>query len=124
MQAIRLHPTYVGAYVALGKHLQAIRHTQEAIATFEKALELNPTSMELRTGVMQAFADACSWQKQEKFLPSILNDLGHQIASRGGRPSVTPFDSLLTIPASPQLVQDVKLSFKSCFRSNLAFGIF
>jgi len=104
-EAIRIHPTYLGAYVALGKHLQAIQRTQEAITTFEKALGLDPTNPELRTGIMQAVADACAWRKQERFLPSVLKDLKHQIAKRSGRPNVTPFDSLLTIPASPQLVR-------------------
>eukprot|EP00976_Prorocentrum_cordatum_P116355 1196150-Prorocentrum_minimum.AAC.1 len=102
-EAIRIHPTYIGAYVALGKHLQAIQHTQEAITTFEKALRLDPTNVELKTGIMQAVADACAWRKKEKFLPDVLKDLGQQIAMRARRPSVTPFDSLLTIPASPQL---------------------
>jgi len=53
LQAIRLHPGFVGAYAALGKHLQSIHHTHEAIATFEKALALSPQDASLNAGIMQ-----------------------------------------------------------------------
>ena len=58
---------------------QALHHTKDAIDAFEKGLAIDGDNAALHAGIMQAIADACAWDKKERFLPKVLSSMQREV---------------------------------------------
>jgi hypothetical protein len=58
---------------------QALHHTKEAIDAFEKGLSIDGDNAALHAGIMQAIADACAWDKKERYLPKVLSSMQREV---------------------------------------------
>ncbi len=106
-KSIELNPAYSKAYHRLGRAHLALGEPEEAVAVFEKALELEPKDAVIRASLEEARRAACGEDSLEAAFGSTPANPLAAGAGGAGMPAGLDFAAMLNDPNMMKMAQDM-----------------